>query len=79
MYDHTDPEQRKAARGFSDDVLKAVIENKLGFPIIAAGAATEEMHEMLSSTYSNYPVWLKKIKKAIDPDNLADSTFYIEP
>jgi glycolate oxidase len=79
MYDHTDPEQRKAARGFSDEVLKAVIENKLGFPIIAAGAATEEMHEMLSSTYSNYPLWLKKIKKAIDPDNLADSTFYIEP
>lgn len=79
MYDHTDPEQRKAARGFSEEVLKAVIDNKLGFPIISAGATGQEVHQMLSPLFSNYPLWLKKIKKAIDPDNLADSTFYVEP
>jgi len=79
MYDHTDPEQRKATRGFSDEVLNAVIDNKLGFPIISAGAVSEEVNKTLSSTYSNYALWLKKIKKTIDPENLADGTFYVEP
>jgi len=28
---------------------------------------------------NNYHIWLRKIKEAFDPDDIADSGFYIPP
>ncbi len=46
----------------------------LGAPFFVEG---DSMHELFGPHMSNYHIWLRKIKQAFDPNNIADSGFYI--
>ena len=48
----------------------------LGAPFFVEG---DRMHEMFGPHMNNYHLWLRKIKEAFDPNNIADGGFYIQP
>lgn len=43
------------------------------------GALLDNQHDRFGPVTSNYHVWMRKLKKAFDPNNAADSSFYIKP
>ena len=69
FYEPTDPHSRKAAFEYAENALQAVVANRVGVPIVA-GPGTDER-------VGDYHLWLKKIKKILDPENLSDSTYYV--
>jgi glycolate oxidase len=73
--DPTDRESRTAYKRYRDRTERALTEKKLGIPVIASAATREQ----LGPSYDNYHLWTKKVKKAIDPENLADHTCYVAP
>lgn len=76
MYDPADAKSLKSAAEHATREVEAGIKNKLGVPI---ASNTYELVEILGPHHSNYHVWLKKIKKTFDPDNLSDHSFYVKP
>lgn len=38
----------------------------------------ETAMELRDAVVNNYHIWLRKIKEAVDPNNVADSGFYID-
>ncbi|MCP4761568.1 MAG: FAD-binding oxidoreductase [archaeon] len=67
----------KSARGMAEYMHKTnelALTNHLGIPFFIIG---DEMHEWFGPQCSNYHIWLRKIKEAFDPNNIADPGFYI--
>jgi hypothetical protein len=54
----------------------AAIEQAMGIPIAAFGC---EMNKRFGPACRNYPVFMSKIKKALDPNTVSDPFFYAEP
>ena len=52
------------------------LEKKLGAPFFVVG---DKKHNYFGPIMSNYHIWLRKIKEAFDPNDIADSGFYISP
>jgi glycolate oxidase len=55
---------------------------RLGVPCLGAGLQFEpahHTHQNWAPLYDNYDVWLRKIKAAIDPNNVGDWGSYIPP
>jgi len=73
--DPTDRASRMAYKPYRDQTERALTEKKFGIPPVASAASREQ----LGPLYDNYHLWTKKVKKTIDPENLADHTFYIIP
>lgn len=65
-----DAKSLKASVQYGEDEAKATIKNRIGIGIIM-----EVMPEKTGPHYGNFHLWLKKIKKALDPKNLSDWTF----
>lgn len=73
LYDPADPESCEGA-GYIMDMLMG-LSPKLGI----WGFASDEIHPIAGPMLMNYPHWLKKIKKAFDPNIASDPTTYITP
>ena len=76
LYDPTDPESRRAAVQVSMEVNRLGLEKYKWTILPPTGAVA---HDMLGPLQSNYPLWLRKIKEAFDPNVASDPTSYIKP
>jgi glycolate oxidase len=76
MYNSKKPESNKAAGDLVDAGGRAAINQFLGVPIAASGT---EMNALFGPHCGNYHEWMKKIKKALDPNTASDPFFYIDP
>jgi glycolate oxidase len=68
------PETMEGIQYLRDEVMKVTLEKHRGGPHGARGA---EFQDLLGPHYSNYHVWLRKIKKTFDPNGAADPAGYI--
>jgi hypothetical protein len=71
-----DPKAVKASGEIIEDGCQAAIEEAMGIPIAAFGSV---MNERFGPACRNYPKYMGKIKKALDPDTVSDPFFYAEP
>ncbi|MHA1279375.1 MAG: FAD-binding oxidoreductase [Candidatus Helarchaeota archaeon] len=74
MYDQTNPKSVKGMVDYTDACNELDLVKHLGIPFFIEG---DKMHEWYGPHCSNYHVWLRKIKEAFDPENVADPGFYI--
>ena len=56
------------------DCDDASLKDSLNIPFFIEG---DELHDAWGPQVCNYNVWLRKIKETFDPENTADSGFYI--
>lgn len=76
LYDHRDREQNEKLKGLSDTVMHSIVERTLGgggFSFFAGAYA----HEVLGPHMENYHVWQRRLKTALDPEDLSDSKYFI--
>jgi hypothetical protein len=83
MYDPYDPDSLEGTREL---IGKTVDPNgkfrRLGVPCLGGGLQFEpvnHIHEIWGPIYDNYDAWQRKIKAALDPNNVADWGCYIPP
>lgn len=76
MYSTKDPKSVMAAGRVIDEAAQACIDKAFGIPIAGFGW---EMNRKLGPASGNYHLWMKKIKKALDPNRAGDPFFYAEP
>jgi len=79
LFDHRDPESLKGAWEYLKETNEACIEYALGVPIFQLAQVGGEKHGVFGPACSNYHIWLRKIKRAFDPNNACDPTAYISP
>ena len=75
MYDCQDADSIKGADEYIEESLQTAIDKSLGQPI----SIVRGMAEQFGPSSCDYHIWMKKIKKALDPNITADPSFYIEP
>ena len=78
IFDSRRPEQFRALQDFARECAEATVENHLG-GVGFAYFEGSEAHERFGPATSNYHLWQRGIKRALDPDDLSDSTYYIKP
>jgi glycolate oxidase len=71
-----DPEAVKASAEIIEDGCQAAIEQAMGIPIAAFGS---QMNKRFGPACRDYPKYMSKIKRALDPDTVSDPFFYAEP
>ena len=76
MYASGNPEALRASGEIIEDGCKAAIEEAMGIPIAAFGC---EMNKRFGPACRDYPKYMSKIKKALDPNTASDPFFYAEP
>jgi hypothetical protein len=76
LYDPNDPRALIASGELIDAGADAAIEKSLGIPIAAFGS---EMNERFGPHCSDYPRWMSRIKRALDPNTASDPFFFAEP
>jgi glycolate oxidase len=76
LYDPNDSRAITASGRIIDAGADAAIEKSLGVPIAAFGS---EMNERFAPHCGDYPRWMKKIKRALDPNTASDPFFFAEP
>jgi len=76
LYNPKDPRALPASRALIDAGAHAAIEQSLGVPIAAFGSA---MNQRFGPHCSDYPRWMRKIKRALDPNTASDPFFFAEP
>ncbi|MHA1276279.1 MAG: FAD-binding oxidoreductase [Candidatus Helarchaeota archaeon] len=74
MYNLHVPESRNAMLDYFKETDELSLKEHLNFPFFIEG---DEQHDLWGPYACNYNVWLRKIKEAFDPNNTADSGFYI--
>ncbi len=78
IFDSRRPEQFQAIEEFARECAEATIEHHLGGVGFAFFAGTEA-HERFGPDVCNYHLWQRGVKRLLDPDDLSDSTYYIQP
>ena len=73
-YNPNKPESAMAAREIFMVANRTAVEGKFGVP---AHVWSDEIHDMYGPYTSNYTRWLRKIKKAFDPNAASESSHYI--
>ena len=76
LYASGDPQAVMASGEIIEAGCNAAIEQAMGIPIAAFGC---EMNKRFGPACHNYPVFMSKIKKALDPNTASDPFFYAEP
>ena len=83
QYDPYDPTSLAAAREFIDELFDPRSPfNRYGVPSRGGCLQIEpvtHIHQNWGPLYDNYDVYLRKIKKMLDPNTVADWTAYIPP
>jgi len=73
MFDQTDEESVKGMAEYMEVSTQMDLVEHLGIPFFVEG----KLHDEWGPKMMNYHLWLRKIKKAFDPNDIADSGFYI--
>jgi glycolate oxidase len=68
------PESTEGVQHLRNECLKVALNEHMGGPY---GANRRDLQDLVGPHYSNYHLWLRKIKKAFDPNGVAESTNYI--
>ena len=68
------PESAGAVINLREACMKVALEEHMGGPY---GTNRSELQDVVGPEYSNYHLWLRKIKKAFDPNGAAESSNYI--
>ena len=76
MFDQTDENSVKGMAEYMEKSNQLDLLKHLGAPFFVEGT---RMHDLFGPHMSNYHIWLRKIKEVFDPNNIADSGFYISP
>lgn len=76
MFDQTNEHSVKGMAEYMEQSNQLDLLKHLGAPFFVEGT---RMHELFGPHMSNYHIWLRKIKEVFDPNNIADSGFYISP
>ena len=76
LYDSSDPRALMASGELIDAGANAAIERSLGVPIAAFGS---EMNQRFGPHCGDYPRFMSKIKRALDPNTASDPFFFAEP
>jgi glycolate oxidase len=74
MYDSTSPESIIGMTEYSHACDVMDLEEHIAIPFFIEG---DKHHEWYGPHCMNYHIWLRKIKEAFDPHNIADPGFYI--
>ncbi|MCC7076544.1 MAG: FAD-binding oxidoreductase [Acidimicrobiia bacterium] len=77
LFDHRDPEQAAKLKALSDTAMRAIVSERLGgggFSFFAGAYA----HDYLGPNIDNYHVWQRRVKTALDLQDLSDSKYYID-
>jgi glycolate oxidase len=74
LLDPTDPSARENMLKFLQETWKASIEQPLGHPQSIRG---DRGHDLFGPRTSNYHLWARKVKKAFDPNEASEASFYI--
>lgn len=74
MYDQRVEESVRGIGDYMEECNRMDLEQNLGIPFFIEG---DKMHDWYGPKVHNYHKWLRKIKKAFDPNETADSAFYI--
>lgn len=75
FYNPADPKHRKLSSEYLAKVLMASMTQNINPGLAFSGG--DFVAEIFGPSISNYHLWLREIKRAFDPDNVADSSFYI--
>lgn len=67
-------ESIKAVQQTIAKAWKLNLQHPVGVPFDAVG---DQLHDLMGPSASNYHLWLRKIKKAFDPNGTSDSARYI--
>lgn len=73
-YDPNNPASAAAAKQVFDTANNTAVEGKFGVP---HHVWSDAVHDMYGPSASNYTTWLRKIKKAFDPNGASESGHYI--
>jgi len=73
-FDQTDADSVEGMAEYMEASNQMDLLKHIGAPFFVEG---DRMHELFGPHMSNYHIWLRKIKQAFDPNNIADSGFYI--
>ena len=68
------PEAAKAMENVMGQIYQMAINGCYGVPTSVWG---DRMHDIFGPTASNYHMWLRKIKKAFDPNGVSEAGNYI--
>ena len=74
MYDATDPKSIIGMTKYALACDEMDLEEHLGIPFFIEG---DEQHDWYGPHCMNYQIWLRRIKEAFDPNNIADPGFFI--
>ena len=76
MFDQTDETSVKGMAEYMEASNQLDLVKHLGAPFFVEG---DKMHNLFGPEMSSYHIWLGKIKRIFDPNNVSDSGFYISP
>ncbi|GAB4313268.1 MAG: hypothetical protein Kow0069_14230 [Promethearchaeota archaeon] len=74
MYDQGERRSCEGMVEYLEASNQLALANRLGLPFFIEG---DEAHDWAGPQCSNYHLWLRRFKKLLDPDETADSGFYI--
>ncbi|MGQ4872942.1 MAG: FAD-binding oxidoreductase [Promethearchaeia archaeon] len=76
VYDQANEYSIEGMSDYMENSNKIHLLKNLGAPFLVEGT---QMHELFGPYMMDYHKWLRKIKEAFDPNDIADSGFYISP
>jgi len=80
QYDPADPASCNVTRGIAQKADAKVAEWGLGINLLENALSFEEASLTAAAAHSvDFVKWMKRIKKAFDPHNVAESAFYVSP
>ncbi|MHA1256017.1 MAG: FAD-binding oxidoreductase [Promethearchaeota archaeon] len=74
LFDQTDVSSVEGMAEYMEASNQMDLLKHLGAPFFVE---SDRMHDLFGPEMNNYHIWLRKIKQAFDPNNIADSGFYI--
>ncbi|WP_300464151.1 FAD-binding protein [Desulfobacula sp.] len=79
-FDPCDKEAVKVAREHYEEACKRELASKLGIGPLEGGIGfNDEINDTAGPETMNYHLWMKKIKKALDPNLVSEASFYTNP
>jgi hypothetical protein len=69
-------------RGLIEECEQSVVRENLALHLYEGAMRTDrrrETHDIAGPTCLNYHIWMRKLKKAFDPNLVADGYFYTRP
>jgi hypothetical protein len=80
-YAHPGEEGQEGLRGYitENDEISAEAGGEFKCGGVPLGIAGERKHKFYGPKLLNYDKWMRKLKSAIDPNNVSEGNYYISP